>query len=131
MFSVLALSGLGGHAARFSKNASHFFNVFLVPFLMPLGSIFLTNLPPKITKIDKKPRQDALHLGCHFLLDFIPPRGLQDAVNFHYFLDIFSDWFLFDLGSIFPPTCLPKSTKIDKKSMPRCNSFWMTFFDRL
>ena len=45
-------------AACFSTNAIHFFIVFLVPFLMALGSIFLPNLLPKIrenpSKIDAK-----------------------------------------------------------------------------
>ena len=28
------------------------------------------------------------------------------------------------------PTCLPKSTKIQEKSMPRCHPSWTPFFDR-
>ena len=37
-----------------------------------------------------------------------------------HFLIIFSIIFLSDVGSIALPTCLPKSTKIHQKSMPRC-----------
>ena len=46
----------------------------------------------------------------------------------------FSSLFRCLFGSIFArfstPTCLPKSTKIDQKSMPRCLPLLTSFFDR-
>ena len=37
------------------------------------------------------------------------------------FPSFFSMHFWADLGSIVPPTCLPKPTKIQEKSIPRCH----------
>ena len=34
------------------------------------------------------------------------------------------------LAPVSLPTCLPKSTKIQEKSMPRCHPSWTPFFDR-
>ena len=59
------------------------------------------------------------------------PKTPQDA-----FQEAFKKWSSFDviLTSIFgrfsTPTWLPKSTKIDQKSMPRCLPMLTSFFDR-
>ena len=56
--------------------------------------------------------------------------GLQDACS-SSFVRFLSESFLFERGSIFPPTCLPKPTKIHDKSMPRAIPSWTSSFSRL
>ena len=76
---------------------------------------------------------------------YTPPRGPGNLVpdrpagSYCVFFAIlvtflFSSLFRFLFGSIFArfstPTCLPKSTKIAQKSMPRCLPMLNSFFDR-
>ena len=66
------------------------------------------------------------------------PRRLQDASKTPPDASCLPSFFRCFFGSCFCrffmptslPTCLPKSTKIDEKSMPRCLPMLTSFFDR-
>merc|ERR1712110_1124562 len=47
-----------------------------------------------------------------------------------FFCIVFRCLFGSILAPVSLPTCLPKSTKIQEKSMPRCHPSWTPFFDR-
>ena len=83
--------------------------------------------------------------GVYPTLRGLTPRGLELAVPQRvaptfcaffaillpfFFTSFFRCLFASILGRFCLPTCLPKSTKIDEKSMPRCLPMLTSFFDR-
>ena len=92
---------------------------FLYPSLLPFGEGF--TLPPTPFP---DPGRGRLEYFAGSWSDFL-------AILVAFF---FSSLFRCLLGSIFArfstPTCLPKSTKIIQKSMPRCIPSWVASFDR-
>ena len=66
-----------------------------------------------------------------------PPRGVGDSCCDFFgnlvallFCIVFRCLFGSILAPVSLPTCLPKSIKIQEKSMPRCHPSWTPFFDR-
>ena len=130
--------------------ALHFFIVFSMPFLMPLGSILPPNLAPQIHqnrwKIDAKmpSHVDLIFWSIFnwFLIDFSTP-GTSKIMKFYWFYKHFCKIGLSKLTSIFDPILVPTWLHFPSQNPPKSFQkpipgainilidFWMDFLSIL